>query len=547
MSIIQKAIENKWNISGVDQVDCQSWETFSKTTQGKKLFIFGVGNATDYFLIKYGECFDIFGIIDNDPLKIGRCLKELSFYQGASSDLKIYSESELDYYRQDELVVLILSIKRYLEIHNNLDVRGYKNVFSFIVMESKTDKRTWIDTERLEKEYILTKIRECPIKSNKIAVHSMGRIADHAKYVIDRCKKISSDLEIYWIVNKIPEQYEEGICFVPKDNRKAVIDATIDARIWLDDYLGAFWMEKRPGQIMIELKHWSSITLKTFGLTLERGRNIKSNIDICLEIAKKIDYVVVGSEFDKETCQAGFGVDDNYIKLGSSRTDVLFDEKELQSKLKKSLNIPVEARVLLYAPTFRTNSHIDDKGDRTIESFYSKHSELDYEAVKNSLEKKYGGKWKIILRLHPVISNMSANQQLPEYVMDCSDYLDSQELILISDMVITDYSSIMFEPAYVLKPVLLFATDLDDYLRYERELLIDYKELPFPIAKSNLELSEIIETFNYEEYKNVLSVFFRRYGINEDGHASERVALFINDIVNNQVKEHSFYEQYLRS
>lgn len=547
MNVIQNAVEKKWNICGTEQIDCQTWKHFKNTIRNRNLFVFGVGNAVDYFLTKYSKDYDIYSVIDNDPAKVGRYLKEFSFSKECRNDLKIYDESILDNYKQDEIVVLVLSIKQYIEIYNKLFEKGFCNVFSFIVMEAKTDKETWIDCDCLENEYIQTQLNNCPIKNNKIAVHSMGRVADHAKYIVEKCKKINNNLEIYWLVNEMPLKSDDGIQYVLKKNRKAVIDATIDAKIWLDDYLGAFWMEKRPGQMMIELKHWSSITLKTFGLTLERSRNVKSNIDVCLDIAKKIDYTVVGSEFDIETCKKGFGVDDNFIKLGSARTDILFAEESLSTKIKETLNISIEEKCLLYAPTFRTSSSVDGEGNRNIDAFYSKHVEIDYEFLKNNLEKKFGGKWKILLRLHPVLAKMNKNQQLPECVVDCSDYSDSQELISISDIVITDYSSIMFEPAYVLKPVFLFATDLESYLRDERKLLIDYKKLPFPIATNNEELSNEIQVFNYDKYQKDVMFFFKQYGISEDGHSSERTALFIDDIVKNQIKEITYYEKYLKS
>ncbi|MNC57198.1 putative CDP-glycerol:glycerophosphate glycerophosphotransferase [compost metagenome] len=119
----------------------------------------------------------------------------------------------------------------------------------------------------------------------------------------------------------------------------------------------------------------------------------------------------------------------------------------------------------------------------------------------------------------------------PDYVIDASGYPDSQELVAAADVMITDYSSIMFEPAFVRKPVFLYAPDRKEYINGERKLLIDYDTLPFSIAESNEDLANNIENFNQEEYVRQVDEFMEKYGVHEDGHASERAAKFISDLV----------------
>ena len=89
----------------------------------------------------------------------------------------------------------------------------------------------------------------------------------------------------------------------------------------------------------------------------------------------------------------------------------------------------------------------------------------------------------------------------------------------------------MFEPAFVHKPVFLFAPDRNQYVNRERELLIEYESLPFTIAETNEELEHDIAGFAPEEYETRVENFFRKYGVCEDGHASERAAQFIVDLL----------------
>lgn len=120
---------------------------------------------------------------------------------------------------------------------------------------------------------------------------------------------------------------------------------------------------------------------------------------------------------------------------------------------------------------------------------------------------------------------------MPKYVVNMSAYVDGEEAAAACDIMISDYSSIMFEPAFVKKPVFLFATDKKGYIDKEYDLLIDYDTLPFPIAESNRELIHNIEGFKQDDYENNLDLFMKQYGVHEDGHASERAGKMISDLI----------------
>ena len=152
---------------------------------------------------------------------------------------------------------------------------------------------------------------------------------------------------------------------------------------------------------------------------------------------------------------------------------------------------------------------------------------LDFDLILESLMKKWLGNWKILMRLHPVEKKNSDKMNQPDYVIDVSQYDDGQELVAAADVMISDYSSIMFDPAYVMKPVFLYAPDKDIYLKKDRTFLIDYDSLPFPISMTNEELSKQILNFKEEDYSQNVQAFLDKYGVNEDGHASERAARFI--------------------
>jgi CDP-glycerol glycerophosphotransferase (TagB/SpsB family) len=521
MDVIDNAIEKKWYITDDEMINRQSWEMFAQKSAGKKIFLYGVGDGLYHFMGYYANEYSIEGILDSNKRIHGLKLSEIIMHNIPESmeDLEICDPHILDNYAIDEIVVLVLSLKQFPAIIAQLKNRGLDS-FSFLVMESKLKgEHKGIDYRR---QYI-EKCCEEKINEKKIVLYTMGSFSGHGKQIVLKLLKLRKDLDIVWIVNECKEELD-GIRFVYKHNKKQFIYEMETAKYWIYDDMVPKYFVKRPEQIYIQIKHWSSITLKTFGFDLTRFRGEKSQIEVCEYNREWIDYMITGSKFDTETCRRGFEFEGKIFEAGSARTDVLFTGDKYYKKICEEYGRESGCKYLLYAPTFRCKKNVcyqPDQGE----------IELDFEKVKEALELKFGGEWYILLRLHPVVANKADKMDLPSYVINVSDYPDSQELVAASDVMITDYSSIMFEPAFVNKPVFLFATDREEYIDGERGLLIDYNELPFSISDSNEELVKRISEFNQEDYEHKLNMFFEQYGVHEDGHASERAAQFISDII----------------
>lgn len=116
-------------------------------------------------------------------------------------------------------------------------------------------------------------------------------------------------------------------------------------------------------------------------------------------------------------------------------------------------------------------------------------------------------------------------------MINISAYPDGEEFIAACDILISDYSSIMFEPAYVKKPVFLYATDIDAYLKNDYELLLDIRSLPFPLAENNEQLMQNIRNFDREQYEARLTEFLDSFHTREDGQACRRITAFIKDLL----------------
>lgn len=527
---ILAAIAKGYHISGIEKLQNQTWDDFEQVAKGKHLFLFGIGRGT---LFCISRCKDkvIEGVVDNDKENHGIRLswfltKEVADICG---DVCISDISILKKYKPKDVVVLITSLKNYVSIFEQLEAQGISQCFALLPMEANRRGNHMYETVDTVEQYF-QKCCNTKVIENKIVFANQEMYGGHGKYIMEQLLKLRKDLDIVWLVKEPYLEVPEGVRLADSRNRKSYVYEMATAKIWVLDYLVPNYIVKRPEQIFVMVKHWASITLKSFGLDILRFRNVTSSELIYGQTGNDIDYIIVGSEFDERSCRSGFDYKGEVYYAGSPRSDVLFHPQNIRKMICEKYQMNQEFRILTYAPTFRW-------GSEAFSEFQVRGIELDYEKVKLALEECFGGNWYILLRLHPMIADQSSKVKKPNYVIDVSNHSDGQEIVAASDILITDYSSIMFEPAFVKKPVFLFATDRKEYINGERELLIDYDTLPFPIAESSEELVQKIHEFNWQEYEERVTKFLEKYGVHEDGHASERAAAFVSGLMLKETEE----------
>ena len=240
------------------------------------------------------------------------------------------------------------------------------------------------------------------------------------------------------------------------------------------------------------------------------------SVEILKKISKNTDYLIVSSKNVEDYYCEAFQIQKNKIKpLGLPRADYYFEKhdiSDLKSKFCKKHNINSDKKIILYAPTFRDE-----------EKYNNVFNYLDLVEFNQVL----GDDYVLALRLHPKIKNFYSDEisAVGEYV-DCSNYFSEQELLLISDILITDYSSIMIEFALLNKPIVFFTYDFEDYLTKERGFYFDFESsVPGPIANNSNQLIDVIKNNDFDESK--LSKFVRTQFDAIDGNASKRVVDFL--------------------
>ena len=204
------------------------------------------------------------------------------------------------------------------------------------------------------------------------------------------------------------------------------------------------------------------------------------------------------------------------LNCGYPRNDILVGLVEpYEKKIRKYFRLEEDVKLVLYAPTYRKGRELDK---------YT----LDYDVVLDALTKKFGGNWKMLLKLHPTMRQRSEELKYEDNLIDASYYEDMQELLAGSNVLISDYSSVITEFAFTKKPVFLYATDISDYAG-ERDFYCDYYSLPFSIAQNNSQLVENIFKFESKTYGEGIVKCFEKFGIKESGNAAGIVADIIEE------------------
>lgn len=357
--------------------------------------------------------------------------------------------------------------------------------------------------------------RFVPIDNKKIVVvNYVGRgYGDNAKYIVDELLKSEKDVKIVWLVknqaeaDSLPDRV--SAC---KIYSAASIYHLSTAKVWIDNCRKGFIMFKRRKQYYMQT--WHGFALKRIEKDVADNLG-KKYVHDAINDSKLIDCIISDSAFMTGIYKRAFWYDGEILELGSPRNDIIINKNAgLKEKVFEYFGIDRTRKLVLYAPTFRADYSNDA---------YS----LDFHRLKHSCEQKFGGNFSVLVRLHPnIVKNCDQMNFDNVDVINASFYPDMQELLSVSDAVISDYSSLMFDFALSMKPCFQFATDIDEYKK-DRDFYFEIDNLPFVLAKNNDELEQGILDFDEEKYKSELASFYESVGMVLDGTASSRCSEII--------------------
>ena len=357
-------------------------------------------------------------------------------------------------------------------------------------------------------------------KNNWIVFESFfGRgYNDSPKYIYEYMRDRYGDRYRYiWVLNDPPKAVKKQVKTVKMTSLSHVYYST-RAKYHIYNVRQPGWFRKEEDMVFVET--WHGTPLKKLAFDLEdvhlASKDHKSEF---YKDTRVWDYLVSANRFSTEVFEHAFDVDKNIIiETGYPRNDILFSRRgvDIAAKVKKGLGIPSDKKVILYAPTWRDNSFFEP-------GKYKFELELDLDLMKEEL----GDEWVVLLRLHYHIANNIDISAYKGFVYNASSYSDISRLYLISDVCLTDYSSVFFDYANLRRPVLFFVYDYEEYKDELRGMYLDMEtELPGPMLKTSREVVDAVKNIqSYDmRYRDRYNQFCEKYCSFDDGNASKRIA-----------------------
>ncbi len=351
-----------------------------------------------------------------------------------------------------------------------------------------------------------------PVNKNRFLFFSMAgnSYGDSVKSISDYVEEHYNGAEIVWAFSKF--YYQTVNC-----THKKVVYGTfqyyyyvITSKYYVTNCLIPLMAIKRKGQVMLQT--WHGTALKRIGYDARSVEHsplvarIRPNTKTAAE--RNTDFFISGSQFMSGVYRSAFRYSKKIYETGTPRNDIFFqDRPDIRKKVRGALSIEDDSKLILYTPTFRPGG--------TFEYY-----DVDLNYIKSYYHEATGEKYAVLVRLHPGMAakSNSIEKFFGNDVINASLYPDIQELLYVTDILITDYSSTMFDFMYSYKPVIMYVPDRDIY---NRGFYFDINKLPFMIANNNGELRNVLSNFDKDEYQKRVSAFLKEIGSYETGHATE--------------------------
>jgi CDP-glycerol glycerophosphotransferase len=358
-----------------------------------------------------------------------------------------------------------------------------------------------------------------PIQNNKIIFWSArGKIDEHPReifFYIRRQKE--KKYKMIWIIDKntdVSELNRKEYCYYRTLRGYYELAS---AKYWVQSQSLGSWLKKKQLQIYIQVFHGQG-AFKRMGLDVndskERAREVEN------DITKEWDWLITTDPINEKVMKQCLSYKGKCMMLGAANTDYLINATEMDiRRIKEQLGLDMKKRILMYAPTFRDddlNEILKCTNENEITELIKKRIPIfSLEKLKDSV---------VLIRLHPQMRQMLDGIKLPDNFIDVCNYPDMKPLLLITDVLISDYSDIVIAYSVLKRPMVFYAYDYDEYLK-ERGFYIDYqKEVPGPIVYTENELYKVLvdgEIYD-KKYKEKCDKFNRKFNELNDGNVSSR-------------------------
>ena len=386
-----------------------------------------------------------------------------------------------------------------------------------------------MNIKSLKEKIRFSLLKYLPIRKNTVLFKSFsGQYGDNPKYVSEKLFEMRPDIRQVWVSSDEASKVDFPTYAKIIDYHSWKYDYYAStSQVVIDNMSGirAFRVKKQKAWRNLFLQRKRQLNLCTWhGTPLKQiGIQEFDDIDAYQTSARSMTS---GNEYCHDIFLNVFsGIP--ITRQGTPRNDVFFRDNDIEA-LRKRLGLPLDKKLLLYAPTFRNNA---------ARSGVDQLVAIDLKQLQNALHYRFGGDWALVIRLHHEVI-LKLRDSFSDFVdnvnvFDGNDHDDMGDYLVATDALWTDYSSSFFDYLLTDKPCFLMSLDREEYIANERGLYFEIDDLPFPFADTPERFYENIEQYDASAELVQRHEFLDKLGNYEDGQASERFVDEIIDFIGN--------------
>ena len=385
-------------------------------------------------------------------------------------------------------------------------------------MNTKNRYRIRVFTEK-----VFAPLKALKVKKNRVICisHRGGRqYSDSPMYITEELLR-RKGYEIIWIVNDrnaFRFLEEKGIRTVKHRSLQEIYYLNTSKVCITNLFRFPPYLAMDPEQLRINTMHGGGAYKSLLSINVDSGTVSKYDALLARHNINRCNLCLSGSRAtSKSVYRKELRYRGEILEKGLPRNDsLLHPDPEIVRSVKEHYG--VEDRMILVMPTWRR-----DNSRASIE--------IDYRKLVQAFERNYGGRWKVMLRLHHLaqIDISDLKSLYSDILVDATDYDNPQDLLAAADFLITDYSSVIWDFALKKGPMILYAPDLDAYGE-ERGFVIPPEKWKLNMARSGEELFALIDGKSLEELAEASEDHLKVYGSFESGEATKAVCDYIEEV-----------------
>lgn len=351
-----------------------------------------------------------------------------------------------------------------------------------------------------------------PRKEKSVFFASMrGQYSDNPRAISECLHRMDPDIKIVWLVKSQFKPYVPDYVTIVPPTPRIALKAQARADAWVMNYVNQKRLGDYKGRDTYYIQTWHGDRgLKAIGYLSENSKSERfSGYDL-----EHCNLMVAGSDYGVKKARQGLHYNGEFIVEGMPRNDKLVNIDKYSNEaaeVRRQLGIDNNVKILLYAPTYR-----DEKG--------SQQCAIDIPSSIANLEAN-GEKWVCLIRSHSLSKGFSTpNSQLSTLnYKDVTSYPDMADLLLIADLLITDYSSCAGDFLLTGRPLVLAHFDIKHYEEQGRSLWVNPEEAGYLVARNQDELNHILSNLYSYDHQAIADKINRFYRTKETGQSSEAV------------------------